>query len=495
MHRPVNCSLLVASALLLAPATSAAQNARDVRSEPTTVNSYDGRAMPAELVRLTVPERRSRPERTVTVAALRLSTTAPHPGRPVMFLMGGPGIPGTVMASIPPYFTLFQRLRESAEVIIVDQRGIGQSTPALDCPFDGALPVDAFVDTDRLVAAFRQQVAACAEHWRARGVDPTAYNTVESADDIDDLRAALGIEKVDLLAFSYGTRLALAVLQRHGSHVGRVVLQGVNGPGLVVKRPGPVARKLQRLTELLKQDSTWHAPTDLLLAARTARERLERAPVAVSINDSRDGQPLTLRIGREGFDAIVALNLDDGRLPALLLSVAAGDDRVLARFLETAWNGLQGGTVGLMARAVNCAADRPGARWEVAARESESAPFGTPIDNAFLTDDFCRALGYESPSVEFQGPVRSSIPALLLTGTLDATNPVENARDVAQNLSSAVVLEVENAAHEALPVPAVQDVVMDFLRGADVHGRRINASLPHFATIAEALQVPPQRAR
>ena len=412
-----------------------------------------------------------------------------------MFLMGGPGIPGTAMASIPPYFTLFQSLRESAEVIIVDQRGIGHSAPALDCPFDGTLPVDAFFDTDFLVAALRQQVTSCAEQWRARGVEPTAYNTVESADDIDDLRAALGIEKVDLLAFSYGTRLALAVVQRHSSHVGRVVLQGVNGPGLVVKRPGPVARKLERLGELLKQDSRWQAPTDLLLAAQTARERLERAPLAVLINDRRSGQPVTLRIGREGFDAIVALNLDDSRLPALLVSVAAGDDKVLARFLEMAWNGLQGGTVGLMARAVNCAADRPKARWEVAQRESESAPFGTPIDNAFLTDDFCRALGYESPSVEFHGPVRSSIPALLLTGTLDATNPVENARDVAQTLSNAVVLDVENAAHEALPVPAVQDLLMDFLRGADVRGRSLTASLPRFATIAEALEVPPQRTR
>lgn len=60
--------------------------------------------------------------------------------------------------------------------------------------------------------------------------------------------------------------------------------------------------------------------------------------MAVFINDRRSGQPVTLRIGREGFDAIVALNLDDARLPALLVSVAAADDRVLARFLETPWN-------------------------------------------------------------------------------------------------------------------------------------------------------------
>jgi pimeloyl-ACP methyl ester carboxylesterase len=204
---------------------------------------------------------------------------------------------------------------------------------------------------------------------------------------------------------------------------------------------------------------------------------------------------VALRIGRPGLDAIVALNLDDARLPALLVSSATGDDRVLTRFVETAWNGLIGGSVGLMARAVNCAADRPDARWRVAARESTTAPFGAPIDNAFLTTDFCRAVGYGMPPVEFPRPVRSAVPVLMLTGTLDVTNPIENARDVARGFGSAAVLEVENAAHEALTVPAVQDVVVGFLSGTDMRRRRIAAPMPHFATIAEALQATPQRAR
>jgi pimeloyl-ACP methyl ester carboxylesterase len=145
-----------------------------------------------------------------------------------------------------------------------------------------------------------------------------------------------------------------------------------------------------------------------------------------------------------------------------------------------------------MARAVNCAADRPDARWALVARESATAPFGAPIDNASLTAGFCRAIGYDNPPVEFPAPVRSDEPVLMVTGALDATNPIENARDVARGFPNAVVLEVENAAHEALPVPAVQDVVVDFLRGADVRGRRVVAAVPHFASVAEALQLPPR---
>ena len=466
--------------LLLPPVPGESQ------SEATTLRSYDGRSIPAEQVRISVPERRAHPGRSISIAALRIRGTAARPGRPIVFLMGGPGIPGSVMAPIPPYFTLFQRLREIGDVVIPDQRGIGRSEPGLDCSVTSAPPEDALMDGSALMAASRRQVAACAEQWRAKGDDPTAYNTIESADDIDDLCRSLGYDKIDLLAFSYGTRLALAVVARHEAHVGRMVLQGVDGPGQVVKVPSAVARKLQRIGEMLAKDPDWKGPTDLMAAARTARSRLADHPATVTVTGHRNGQPVKLAVGRGGFDAIAALSLNDVRLPALLVSVAAGDDRVLARMAEATLNRVAAGTVGLMGRAVDCAADRPAARWALARHESEAAPFGMPIDNAVLTDDFCRAVGYAKPAVEFARPLRSGVPALLLTGTLDATNPVENAREVARGLSRAVLLDIENAPHEALPETAVQDVVLEFFRGGDVQGRSIVADAPRFLSVEDA---------
>jgi hypothetical protein len=281
-------------------------------------------------------------------------------------------------------------------------------------------------------------------------------------------------------------------VQRHGHHVGRIALQGVNGPGLVLKRPAPVSRKLDRIAELLRRDSTWRGPTDLRAAARAAFERLARTPTTVPIDDRRTQRQLELRVGRDGLDAMVSLSLDDARLPALLISVAGGDDRVLARFVEAAWNGLTGGTVGLMGRAVNCAADRPESRWQVVRSESATGPFGVPLDDAVLTDEFCRAVGYSAPPIEFSGSVTSAVPALLLTGSLDATNPIENATAVAGGFANAVSLEVANAAHEMLTVPAVQDVVVEWYRGVDVRGRQIDVPSPRFASVEEAAAPTPQ---
>ena len=222
-------------------------------------------------------------------------------------------------------------------------------------------------------------------------------------------------------------------------------------------------------------------------AARRARLRLASSPATVTVNDQKTGRQIGLKVGREGFDAIVALNLDDLRTPALLVSVANGDDRLLTRFVESAWNGLNNSPVQLMARSVNCSADRPASRWAVANADSTVAPFGSPIDNAFLTKRFCLAVGYPGTVTEFRRPLRSPIPTLLITGELDATNPAENARDVAPGLTRALLLDVANVAHEALPVAAVQDVVVEFFRGTDVRNRRIAGSRPHYLTLTEAL--------
>lgn len=481
-------------ATILMPAGAFAQTNPFVRRD-TTIRSFDGREMKGEVLRLTVPERHARPLHTLTFGALRFPSTASKPGNPIVFLMGGPGVPGSVMVPIPPYFSLFQKLRELGDVIVVDQRGIGLSSPHIDCSPESVLPTTVFADTARLISFIRDQIAVCAAKQRAKNIEPTAYNTVETADDIDALRLALGIPKMDVLAFSYGTRLALSFMQRHGSSVGRVVLQGVNGPGLVVKRPALVARKLSRINDILKVDSAWSPAPDIVMAARRARDRLATSPATVTVTNRRTSQPVQLKVGREGLDAIVSLNLDDARLPALLVSTANGDDRLLTRFVDATWNGLAASPIALMARAVNCAADRPQSRWDLVTAENAGAPFGSPIDNAFLTKRFCVAVGYPKNPVEFPQPVRTPTPTLLITGALDATNPLENARDVARGLTNSTVLEVSNVAHEALPVDSVQAVVVDFLRGVDVRNRRLSASRPHYLTVSEAVAADGNRMR
>ena len=119
------------------------------------------------------------------------------------------------MGQVPPYRALFERLRGIADVILLDQRGTGRTTPGLDCPPDASLPSDALLDQERALAALLPPLEACAARLLAAGIEPADYTTAASADDIDDLRLALGAERLSLLGFSYGTELALAYVRRH----------------------------------------------------------------------------------------------------------------------------------------------------------------------------------------------------------------------------------------------------------------------------------------
>ena len=129
-------------------------------------------------------------------------------------------------------------LREVADVIALNQRGIGPSNPSLVCREPIDYPLNTAPDRDGLLDAFRRASRSATARLRAEGVDLTGYNTNESADDLEDLRKALGVEKISLWAISYGTHLSLAAIKRHEDRIDRAILAGVEGLNHTIKLPG-----------------------------------------------------------------------------------------------------------------------------------------------------------------------------------------------------------------------------------------------------------------
>lgn len=145
--------LLFGILFLLAASGSAAAaqepKAGDVAFEPYALKTFDGQEHAAELGRLWVCENRNRCARLIQLAFVRMRSTAEKPAASVVFLAGGPGVPGTVMGRVPVYFQLFDRLREVSDVILLDQRGTGMSVPNLECSLDVPLPPDVFASYDK----------------------------------------------------------------------------------------------------------------------------------------------------------------------------------------------------------------------------------------------------------------------------------------------------------------------------------------------------------
>ena len=199
-----SCGVVAAVALCLVAPSSAQQRPGVLRLEPYAYKAAS-QEIAAELGHLTVPERHERPQgRQIVLAFVRFRSTAAHPGTPIVYLAGGPGASG-IDAARGERLPLFLALRGVADVIALDQRGVGLSLPSLDCPQKMNYPLDRPADRDSLLDMYRVKCSECAAQWRAEGVDLSAYNTNENADDIEALRRALGARKISLWATSYGT--------------------------------------------------------------------------------------------------------------------------------------------------------------------------------------------------------------------------------------------------------------------------------------------------
>lgn len=166
---------------------------------------------------LIVPENRSLPDSpTIELAVAIIYSPNPSP-EPIIYLEGGPG--GSALSAVDSWLTSI--LRENHDLILLDQRGTGYSSPTLDCP-------EINEDYESEDAA----TEACRDRLLADGVDLTAYNSAESAADVNDLRLALGYEQVILYGISYGTRLALTVMRDFPEGLHSVVIDGVYPPNV-----------------------------------------------------------------------------------------------------------------------------------------------------------------------------------------------------------------------------------------------------------------------
>ena len=453
-----------------------------LRVEPITLKSYDGRARAAERVRLTVPADPATPGRTVDLAFYRLRPAGAAKRPPLVFLMGGPGIPATVMAPIPPYFSLFDRLAEGGDVILLDQRGLGESTPKSDCPpASMPLPGGLFETPAALLAGFARNYRACAASL-APAVRASDFTIDKVADDVEAIRRTLGVRQVDLLGFSFGTRIAIEVARRHPTRIRRMVLQGVLGLE-TLRAPSLDDGVFMRFAAVAASQAQEKAlAPDLVQAVRLVQRRAAKAPLSVTIQ-TVTGESRQLALGRDAFNAVILAHQADPSLPAALTRAADEDYSLLVPWIQGLYQDLEKGAGPLMARVMVCSAASGASAAHQAAREAPGTLLGEALDNEMQRAAFCGAFGIAPPTS--QAPVKGRVPALLISGSLDPRTPPDRAEVTRRAFPDAEHVIVQNGGHELLPLPEVQDLVVAFLDGRP---DRIAIAIPppQIRTIEEA---------
>ncbi|RJP41217.1 MAG: alpha/beta fold hydrolase [Phycisphaerales bacterium] len=283
---------------------------------------------------LFVPENRAVPDSRLTrLVVVRQRAQGKSEVPPVFNLVGGPG-DSNVWGSgeFGPWF------RQHTDIVRVGYRGIDGSVK-LKCPtYARALDTDEPL-LRRSIERARQALRSDYGRLRAEGIDLDGYNVVEVADDIEAARNALGYERINLLAVSWGTQIAYVYCRRYPDRVHRVLMIGAGSRarGFGLWEPDGIDRKLRDYAELWNQDADAAARSaDLLATIRNVLATLPRQWNDVRID--RDKVRLsTWYLLRETadaarvFDAFVAAEKGDYGGLALL---SRGYDLEIARQLS-----------------------------------------------------------------------------------------------------------------------------------------------------------------
>jgi pimeloyl-ACP methyl ester carboxylesterase len=401
-----------------------------------------------------------------------------------LLLAGGPGQPSTFAydnGTRDPYGE-FRSLTPRNDIVAFDGRGTGKSG-LLRCPeLERANLVDAGA-----------AAAACANELGAkRGF----YRTTDSVDDIEAVRAALGVDKLTLIGVSYGTFLAQAYAARYPTHVDRVLLDSVldvSGWDPFYRDIfGAVPRVLESVCRTTCAGFTRDEVDDLArLVARLRRGSL-RGAVTLP-NGHRRKTSLTRQ---ELFFTMVSGDLDEllrASFPAAVASALHGDLDPIMRLKRQAIESEGAGSPrefssGLYA-ATTCEeipfpwprfsdpASRFGPISAAFAQIPEQAlyPFDRATDEGNDFIRMCRRWPEASPAPYGAPPgALPDVPVLMLSGQMDLRTPVETARSAAADWPHAQVLTIPDTGHSVLTADysgCATRAAARFLRGQAVASR------------------------
>ncbi len=400
------------------------------------------------------------------VAVLPARSRRPEPD-PLFILAGGPGQGARAYGAFVEM--AFGGVRRSRDVVLVDLRGTGGSGP-LDCP-EWEDPLEILADN-----AFVELARRCLASLDA---DPRQYTSEAAMDDLDEIRGALGYERVNLWGGSYGTRAALVYSRRHGERVRSVVLDGAAPFG--IKTPLHNARGAQRALDLLLEDCG-SAPSCAErfpgLEERLAGllEGLARGPVTAAIHHPVTGEPRTIQISRAAFASglrgLLYLPRHASLLPWVVWRAADGDfGPFVALTLETAAWSVETMSLGVTLSVV-CTEDVS------RLPESAVAPAveGTFLGRAEIDQwrEICTLWPAGPLPERVERTLPLEIPALILSGEHDPVTPPVWGEAMAEEFPRGLHVVVPGAAHNTSPFGCVPELIERFV--ADGHAGGLDTS-------------------
>lgn len=413
-----------------------------------------------------VPENRADPHsRTIKLKLAVLRSSAQVASKDMLaFLVGGPGQAATDSAS--QIAAMLQPLLAHRDVLLLDQRGTGGSN-ALSCKSStdtAASDDDSTFDTARM----RRDAADCLKQLSDRA-DPRYYTTTMAAQDLEDVRKALGSSQFDLVGVSYGTRVAQQYLMRYPDAVRSMVLDSVVPNSLALgedfARNLDDALKAQfaRCTAEPACKKQFGDPDQTLYQLRDA---LRANPHEVSFRDPQSYRTVKRVLNENSLASVVRMfaysPVTAALLPLSIDAAAHGDVGPLlgqAKILSSDLSELMGSG---MQYSVICSED---ADLLTPRPQDADTILGTHMVDALGA--VCSVWPKGTRPADFHQPLKTDKPILLLAGQYDPVTPPRYADEVAKGLPNARVLVLKGQAHSVMAVGCTPQLVQQFIEKLD----------------------------
>ena len=461
---PNHSRLVIFPILLLLAGPTSAVAAGELTLEPCRLTSPSGLgSVAAECGVLEVALNPAEPEAgTVSLSVARIEALSPATDTtPLTLLAGGPGQAASNFYA--GFAAAFEPIRRHHDIFLVDQRGTGNSH-ALDCEGPDEIGEEFSLE------AVRQATIECLD---ALDTDPAFFTTSLAVNDLDQVRAALGYESINLYGASYGTRVALHYLRRFPEHARAVILDGavpadhVLGPGIALN----AQHALDLLFERCRRSSACHERfPDIEASFGNLLELLRIQPQHVVLQHPVTGKRVSFDFGALELamsTRLLSYSPETSALLPLLIDQAYREDNLVpiaAQALMESESIAETLSLG-MHNTIVCSEDVPFYdRIDIDRAALAQTYLGTLQVDALT--EICRHWPAGPVDEDFKDPVVSDKPVLVLSGSADPITPPSLGDQVAATLENALHVIGPDQGHGMLAVGCVPRLMTQFIDSA-----------------------------
>lgn len=412
--------LLLLSLLSMAPFASSAQPNNVPRIESSNCIYNADTLHKTRCGFLIVLENRQHPKgRTIKLPFIYVEGNNPdRSSDPVLYTGGGPGV-----SSLHPVTSIVRRsLLRNRDYIAFEQRGTHFAQPNLECDGERTAIQEAYLEHRSTDEAVLSSVRECRDKLIKEGIDLSAYNTDESAADIEDLRRLLHIDSLNLMGISYSGGLMMAVLQKYPEHIRSLILDSPL-PEFVNIDEQELANFNEALTSVLGKNSA------LLDQFHTYFSGLGGKVFTIN-HQLKDGKTVTLDYGRSELLSILHDKVEDydgiKEMPQIISDMIDGrQEPYIKAYFDGVFSG--SGSISGMRLSVYCS-DKMAFEDPAIIKQQETI---MPWLASFHVNDVygavCDAWRVKPINPATKKPYYSNVPALLGAGGFDdACRPLYN---------------------------------------------------------------------